>query len=69
MLAIGICYIYVELGPTYMWHICKYMGSIWDWYKEKKTGKQTASLFEIDKLNWTGVVWTEKWKHVCERIE
>ena len=31
MLAICICYIYVELGPTYMWHICKYMGSIWDW--------------------------------------
>ena len=31
MLVICICYIYVELGPTYMWHICKYMGSIWDW--------------------------------------
>ena len=31
MLAICICYIYVELGPTYMRHICKYMGSIWDW--------------------------------------
>ena len=31
MLAICICYIYVELGPTYMWHIFKYMGSIWDW--------------------------------------
>ena len=25
-------------------------------------------VFEIDQLNWTGVVWTEKWMHICERI-
>ena len=56
MLAIGICYIYVELSPTYMWHICKYMGSIWDWYKEKKTGKQTASLWNWPiELNWSSL--------------
>ena len=56
MLAICICYIYVELGPTYMWHICKYMGSIWDWWKEKKTSKLTASLWNWPiKLTWSSL--------------
>ena len=56
MLAICICYIYVELGPTYTWHICKYMGSIWDWEKEKKTSKPTASLWNWPiKLNWSSL--------------
>ena len=56
MLAICICYIYVELGPTYMWHICKYRGSIWDWWKEKKTSKPTVSLWNWPiKLNWSSL--------------
>ena len=45
--------------------------NIWEVYGTDKSRRKRVNqrqVFEIDQLNWTGVVWTEKRMHVCERI-